>query len=128
MGQGSTASGATASAYGQGSLANGDATTAIGQASIANATGATAIGQGTTASGARVDRSKQRGAGSERAGACSEFGGARLGRGGVITRFLRSARAMPAVTLFGFRRLQKRMERAYRGGSGHGRRLGRNVS
>jgi hypothetical protein len=26
------------------------------------------------------------------------------------------------------RRLQKRMERAYRGGSGHGRRLGRNVS
>jgi hypothetical protein len=46
----------------------------------------------------------------------------------VITRFLRSARAMPAVTLFGFRRLQKRMERAYRGGSGHGRRLGRNVS
>jgi len=52
MGQGSTASGATASAFGQGSLANGDATTAIGQASIANATGATAIGQGTTASGA----------------------------------------------------------------------------
>jgi hypothetical protein len=51
MGQGSTANGATASAFGQGSVANGNATTALGQGSTAGATGATAVGQGATASG-----------------------------------------------------------------------------